>query len=247
MRVELFGDNFRVLAATRRYAKRPRLGVVIVPAGGRPPLRLGPWLQARYGVEQLQRISLTGVEWDGLASGPESSAAAERLRDRLTLALLCRPELVVVAGSPAVDTVRHGGPRSRQDVERIAERIRSWNLPVAVVGMWVEERSNAEARLMRSEEGERHEPAEVSVLGAGVSAQWLAESVWETEGGRLKETREPAVATKRRPTHRSTRPAGSDDGGRPAGDSNVGRRAPSRRAVGGLPRLRSHPAWLTRA
>jgi hypothetical protein len=39
--------------------------------------------------------------------------------------------------------------------------------------------------------------AEISVPGAGVSPQWLAETVWETEGGRLKESRKPAAPAER--------------------------------------------------
>jgi hypothetical protein len=39
--------------------------------------------------------------------------------------------------------------------------------------------------------------AEISAHDAGVSPQWLAETVWETEGGRLKESRRPATTTER--------------------------------------------------
>ena len=75
-----------------------------------------------------------------------------------------------------------------------------------VVGVWVNEHGGFDECLVESEEVESHEPAEVSVNGAGVSPQWLAETVWETEGGRLKESRQPAVAaeqasnTKEEPT-----------------------------------------------
>jgi hypothetical protein len=247
MRVEVFGNDFRVSTVTRRYAKWPRLGVVVVPAGRRPRFGLGPWLRARHGIEQLHTISVTGVEWDGLTSHGDRSRAAERLRERLALSLLGRPELVVVAGFPPVDTDWHAWPRSRRDVERIVERIRSWDLPAKVVGVWVDERWGVDECVVESEEVGRHEPTPVNVLGAGVCPQWLAESVWETEGGRLKETREPAVAAGKHRTQRRTRHADSDHGPWTAGHSKAGQGTPSRDAVVGLPRLRSGPAGLAHA
>jgi hypothetical protein len=70
--------------------------------------------------------------------------AAERLKERLALSLLGRPEVVVVAGYPPADTLPQVTPRSPQDVGRIAEHIRSWALPVEVVGVWVRERWEAD-------------------------------------------------------------------------------------------------------
>jgi hypothetical protein len=226
-------------------AKQPRLAVVVSPAGRRPRLGLGPWLRTRYGIEQLQMISVSGVEWVGLASDSEGAYPVDRLRHRLALSLLGRPELIVVAGHPPLDDVWQAWPRSRWDVERIVERIRSWDLPVEVIGMWVNERWDADECLVESEAVETHARGDVAVLsGRGECPQWLAERVWEDEGGRLKHPGYPVVTAGKHPTARRNRHVVSDFGRHATGHAKARQGTPPRDPVGGLPGLRSHPARL---
>jgi hypothetical protein len=201
---------------------------------------LGPWLRTRYGIEQVQTISVTGVEWDGLAAEREKTHAAERLKDRLSLALLGQPELFVVAGHSAFERRWHSWPRSRRDIERIAQRIKSWDLPTEVVGVWMNERWDVDECVVESEELQTR-------ASGGVCPLWLAESAWENEGGRLKQGK---ASSKRALNHRIKRRSRNvvcDNYEHAAGHAKASQGAPSRDPHRGLSRLRPHPSRLAHA
>jgi hypothetical protein len=238
MRVEVIANEFMRERTAR--AKRPRLALVITPAG-QPP-RVGPalWLRTRYGVEQVQTINLTRVEWDGLAMDRENTHAAERLKDRLSLSLLGRPELLVVAGHRSFDKRWHSWQRSPRDVERIVGRISSWELPVEVVGAWLNERRDADERLVESEESGTRASGDRCPL-------WLAESAWENEGGRLRHGGAPAKTPHKHHMTRRIRHVVSDNHQHAAGYAERGEGQSPRRTHRALPRLRPDSSRLARA
>lgn len=115
---------------------RPPMAVVIVPSGHWPRAALRRWLREHYGIEQIQTLRLAAVEWDGLASRAANPIAADRIGSRLALCLLGRPAMVVVFGHEAANELRGTGPRSRQELWRVVRRLRTWQLPVPVMGVW---------------------------------------------------------------------------------------------------------------
>lgn len=70
------------------------------------------WLRDQYGVEQVIRLSLPAGLWRKAALG---SSLAMNLRERLSLSMLCWPQLIVVAGRPVRPM---GSSRNRLNVNR---------------------------------------------------------------------------------------------------------------------------------
>jgi hypothetical protein len=114
-------------------------------------LSLSPWLQKRYGFQQVQTISLARPEWNALVAGDVDSPHLQRLRDRLALAQLGRPEAIIAfAAESQTDSVE--GPRARTHVQQAAMTLRSFALPVEVIGVWVNEHWDTGKCLIESEE-----------------------------------------------------------------------------------------------
>jgi hypothetical protein len=223
-----------------RAAARPRLATLIAPAGQRTRVGLGPWLRARYGIEQVQTISVSAVEWNGLAAERERPHAAERLRDRLSLALLGQPELLLVAGHPSVERRWPSWPRSPRHVERIVQRIKSWELPAEVVGVWMNERWDVDECVVEPEELQTR-------ASGGVCPLRLAESAWENEGGRLKQGQAPSTRALKHRLKRRSRNVVCDNYKHAAGHAKASQGAPSRDPDRGLSRLRPRPSRLAHA
>jgi ribosome-associated translation inhibitor RaiA len=139
----------------RDSAHCPRYAAAIMPALARPTLSLVPWLETRYGIDQVQTILLSWDEWDTLAAGDLEAPGLKRLRDRLALAQLCRPEAIVVVGGGASSDER---PDARAEVERIAANLRSLRMPVEVIGVWASEHWSGDDCLIESEELPRTAP-----------------------------------------------------------------------------------------
>jgi hypothetical protein len=138
------------IEADRRTSSKYAL--VILPSDARPRLSLIPWFRTRYGIEEVQTLSLTWPEWDALVAGETGSPHLKRFTDCLALAQLTRPEAIVVVGSavprPSVDEQ----PRARREVERVATTIQALGLPTEVIRVWVNECWRAEDCLIESEE-----------------------------------------------------------------------------------------------
>jgi ribosome-associated translation inhibitor RaiA len=131
---------------SRRYA------VVIMASDAQPRLSLTPWLRTRYGIEQVQTISLGWREWDALVAGALDLPHLKRLKDRLALAQLSRPEAIVVVGGAVPQPSCDERPQARSEVERVMSNVRSLGLPVEVIGVWVNEHWTSEDCLIESEE-----------------------------------------------------------------------------------------------
>jgi ribosome-associated translation inhibitor RaiA len=131
---------------SRRYA------VVMVPSDERPRLSLVPWLRTCYGVEQAQTISLDWREWDALVAGDLDSSHLTRLGDRLALAQLSRPDVIVVVGGAVPHPSYDERPQARVEVEQVVENVRSLGLPIEVIGVWVNEHWSSDDCLIESEE-----------------------------------------------------------------------------------------------
>lgn len=121
-------------------AAPPRLAVVITPYGSWSRDGLRRWLMDRHEVQSLQTVTIDAVEWDGLASQHVSRVAADRVKSRLALARLGRPALVVVLGHPGRLNMRQVCPPSRSELRQIVRRLRSWLMPVPVIGVWASDR-----------------------------------------------------------------------------------------------------------
>jgi hypothetical protein len=180
------------------------------------------------------------VEWDGLAAQAPNPHAAERLRGRLALSLLSRPALIVIFAHPGFETARGTRLRLKRDVERIVQRIRSWDISTEVIGAWMHESWDAEESLIESRELKR--PG-ISILRGDVRPQWLAESVWENEGGRVGHTRDTPSASKARQTSLRKKHAVPDHRRR-AGHPKARQGASPRDALSGLPGFRSDLAGV---
>src|SRR3954469_424843 len=141
----------------RTITKRPdapaptRSAVVIMPADAAPQLSLSPWLKRRYGFEQVQTISLARPEWNALVAGDVDLPQLQRLKDRLPLAQLGQPE-AILALAGASQSSSDERPHARPDVEQAVMTLRSFGLPIKVIGVWVNEHWDTEECLIESEE-----------------------------------------------------------------------------------------------
>jgi hypothetical protein len=122
---------------------------------------------------------------------------------------------------------------------------------VDVVGVWVNERStNADDSIFESEELDAHVQPPLSVFrngGDGVSSQWLAETAWENEGGRVKRVPKPSPPSGIHQKPRRKRHVVSHYRRDAAERPKAERRRSSRDATAGVSRLRSYLARLARA
>jgi ribosome-associated translation inhibitor RaiA len=145
-------------ASERRISRRSghrtarRYGVLITASDTRPRLNLIPWLRTRYGIEQLQTVSLGWPEWNALVAGELDSPHLKRIKDRLALAQLCRPEAIVIVGGTVPQASYDERPQARSEVERIVGNVQSLGLPIEVIGVWVNERWTSDECLIESEE-----------------------------------------------------------------------------------------------
>jgi hypothetical protein len=133
--------------------------VVVVPSDAQPRLSLIPWLTRRYGIEQVQVLSLSCAEWDALVAGRMDSPRLERFKDRLALAQLGRPEAIVVVGGAGPHPSCDEPPRARRAVQLAVTHLRSLGLPIEVIGAWVNEHWAPDDCLIESEELPTPRPA----------------------------------------------------------------------------------------
>jgi hypothetical protein len=217
--------------------------VVVKPSGGSSRLRLGPWLRARYGIEEVQTITLSREAWRRLAS--EDAVGVDPVpRDRLALSLLCRPELVVVYGCETSPRFGERLPTSREDVERAVHRIHSLRLPANVLGVRIAERRGdapyltdpeGAGRSVEAGPGEAADTVELSVFTPH-PPEWLAEQVREDDGGRVTHesvTRDDHLRPRRRTLRRAPH---AGRAGMRRGRFSVAHW----RLDGGRPRVRAH-------
>jgi ribosome-associated translation inhibitor RaiA len=150
--------RYAAVASNRAVATRPeramprRYALVIAPCDAWSRLSLIPWLRTRHGIDHVQTVSLGSSEWDALVAGELKSPRLERLKDRLALAQLSRPHAIVVVGGAVPQLSCDERPQVRPDVERVVNNIRSFGLPIEVIGVWVNEHWTSEDCLIESEE-----------------------------------------------------------------------------------------------
>ena len=150
--------RYAAVASNRAVATEPgratprRYAVVIVPSDAWPRLSLIPWLRTRYGIDQVQTVSLGWSEWNALVAGEMDSPHLKRLKDRLALAQLSRPDAIVVVGGAVSQPSSDERPQARPEVERVVDNVRSLGLPIEVIGVWVNEHWTSDDCLIESEE-----------------------------------------------------------------------------------------------
>ncbi|MCC6240119.1 MAG: hypothetical protein IT448_07470 [Phycisphaerales bacterium] len=93
------------------------------------------WLRDQYGVEQVIRLSLPAGLWRKAALG---SSLAMNLRERLSLSMLCWPQLIVVAGRASPADGIESQQAERQQVQRIVGQLRLLAVPMPIVGVWMQ-------------------------------------------------------------------------------------------------------------
>jgi hypothetical protein len=121
-----------------------KLAVVLTPVGKPAGGDLKPWLQRRYGIEQVRSLTISDAEWDELAGNVPESGKSTHISGRLALARLSKPALFVVAGHQLPSGRRNRRPRWRHDVAAVVRRIRSWGVANDVVGVWMSDVSGPE-------------------------------------------------------------------------------------------------------
>ena len=143
----------RAPSPPRRRGATPRYAVVVTPADSRNRLSLIPWLRTRYGIDQVQTISLSCPEWDALVTDDMAAPQLKRFKDRLALAQLCHPEaLIVVGGGGDAEPACQQRPQSRWELERVVRHLRALRLPVELIGVCVNEHWGQDNCLIESEE-----------------------------------------------------------------------------------------------
>jgi len=114
----------------------PRFAVALNCIDGRPQVPVINWMKRRYDIDYLDLVTSPGVD-KVLADG--CGAEAERLKANVELS-------IAVHGIRAVAVVGHHGcaanPVSEsehfRDITASVQTVASWNLPVSVIGLWVD-------------------------------------------------------------------------------------------------------------
>ena len=108
--------------------------------------------RTRHGIDQVQTVSLGSLEWDALVAGELESPHLKRLKDRLALAQLSRPDAIVVVGGAVSQPSSDVRTKARVEVERVVNNVRSLRLPIEVIGFWINEHWTSDDCLIESEE-----------------------------------------------------------------------------------------------
>jgi hypothetical protein len=99
-----------------------------------------PWLEAGYRIDESDWLLFSHDGWRAAADG--DPALWDALDRKLLIGFYVRqPELIAVVGHPHDATgtaVPDGDDAGREDVLRIARRVRSLLLPAAVLGFWTD-------------------------------------------------------------------------------------------------------------
>lgn len=179
MRQDALGRRIAARRNLRESASTddPRLAVVIERANLPRRMSLIPWLRAKYGIEQVTRISLPATLWHAAANG---DGLAEALRPRLALSLLCRPELIVVLGRAGIADDADNAHAEELRVRRIVGQLRRWSIPIEMLGLWITETWNPECHV-ESRELLRVSPEMPPVIRDGVATIDAANRVIEME------------------------------------------------------------------
>jgi hypothetical protein len=118
--------------------KREQSAVVITRMGRRNRLVEMPWLENDFDIDQSDWVVLSNDGWCGVVDGePQIWDALQR---KLLIGIyLNQPVLIAVIGHGCGRGDDAGGPeRGKGEVRRILRRIRSYHLPVAVLGFWTD-------------------------------------------------------------------------------------------------------------
>lgn len=117
-------------------------GTAVNCMDGRVQAPVAEWVRARYPVQYVDAVTEAGP--DGiLANGP--AQLIESIRQRVLVS-------VEKHGSPVIVIAGHhdcaGNPVSKEqhalDIQRAMQVIASWNLPVHIIGLWVNEAGGVE-------------------------------------------------------------------------------------------------------
>jgi hypothetical protein len=104
---------------------QPDLAVVMRPSHTRSRISIVPWIRRRYGIEQVQQIALSWLEWDALVTGEMDSPHLRRVKERLTLAQFSQAESIVVIGEMSNVPSDQERMHARHQLERVVRNMRS--------------------------------------------------------------------------------------------------------------------------
>jgi hypothetical protein len=115
-----------------------RHAIVLTHMGARNRLVDMPWLEDRYRIDESNWTIMSREGWRGVAEGDATLWNA--LERKLLIGFyINQPKLVAVIGHPS----GRGGPAAEEtgkdEVRRIAQRVRSLLLPASVLGFWANE------------------------------------------------------------------------------------------------------------
>lgn len=105
---------------------------------GRTQMPVSEWIKGRYGVQYVDMITEPGC--DKVVCGTDD-ATIEKIKSKALISINAhKSSLVAIAGH--YDCA--GNPVSKEEhlnqIKRCVETIKSWNLPIETVGLWVNER-----------------------------------------------------------------------------------------------------------
>ena len=126
---------------TAQPSARYRFGAAINCIDGRVQEPVANWLKMQYQLDFIDVITEPGAD-GALAARPE---VAEQIKAKLLVSVQ-RHGSSVVALVGHFDCAAHPGSRDEHEeqIRRSLQAIRFWNLPVTVVGLWVNERWEVE-------------------------------------------------------------------------------------------------------
>lgn len=117
-----------------------KFAIVITHASTRDRLLDLPWLESGYRIDESDWLLFSRDGWRAAADG--DPALWDALARKLMIGFYVgQPELIAVVGHPhdATGTAApDGDDPGREDVRRIARRVRSLLLPAAVLGFWTD-------------------------------------------------------------------------------------------------------------
>ena len=135
-----------------------RHAIVLTHAGARNRLVDMPWLEDRYRIDESDWTILSPDGWRGAVEG--DAALWEALERKLLIGFyLTQPELIAVIGHPSNRCGTDPEETGKDEVRRIARRVRSLLLPAPVLGFWADEGGSHAECLTTEGTGTREEGA----------------------------------------------------------------------------------------
>jgi hypothetical protein len=135
-----------------------RHAIVLTHAGARNRLVDMPWLEDRYRIDESDWTILSPDGWRGAVEG-DATLWNDLERKLLIGFYLSQPKLIAVIAHPSDRCGTDPEETGKDEVRRIARRVRSLLLPAPVLGFWADEGGSHAECLTTEGTGTREEGA----------------------------------------------------------------------------------------